>query len=199
MSREMWDQRYASEEYVYGTAPNLFFEQTLRDLTPGTLLLPAEGEGRNAVFAAGCGWKVSAFDQSVEARSKALKLAAEKGVEIDYTIGDLEHYSFPEELFDAIALIFVHMPGSKRRALHRKFAGMLKPGGTLILAGFAREQVAYSSGGPKDESMLFSLEELKQDFEGLEIRLAEHLETELSEGDHHKGTASVIHMLVVRP
>ena len=97
--KEMWDQRFASEEYAYGTQPNLYFKEKLTGLEPGTLLLPAEGEGRNAVFAAGLGWEVRAMDFSGQGRIKALKLAERMGVQLDYTIGDLAVEDFGEQIY----------------------------------------------------------------------------------------------------
>ena len=75
--KDFWNQRYAEEEYAYGTEPNAFFKAQLDQRTPGRLLLPAEGEGRNAVYAAKKGWEVVAFDQSDAGQKKALKLAKE--------------------------------------------------------------------------------------------------------------------------
>ena len=105
MSKEMWDQRYAESEYVYGINPNEFFKQELDKLVPGKILLPAEGEGRNAVYAAEKGWVVSAFDQSEEGRKKSMLLAADRKVTIDYHIRDLETHDYPVDHFDAIALV----------------------------------------------------------------------------------------------
>ena len=194
----MWDQRYAETEYVYGTAPNDFFKQELDKLSPGRILLPAEGEGRNAVYAAERGWDVRAFDQSEEGRKKALKLAAERNVKIDYQLHDLEAIEFPENYFDAVALVFVHSPAVKRQLFHRNLARFLRPGGTLILVGFEKGQLQHDSGGPKDESMLFSAEELKEDFRDLKIVSAGQLETDISEGAFHSGTASVIRLVAER-
>ena len=84
-----WNDRYAQPEFAYGTEPNQFFADQLAQLTPGTLLLPAEGEGRNAVFAAQHGWTVDAFDFSEAAQTKARQLAANRGISISYTLGDL--------------------------------------------------------------------------------------------------------------
>ena len=198
MSKEMWDQRYAESEYVYGTKPNEFFKQELDKLVPGKILLPAEGEGRNAVYAGEKGWVVSAFDQSEEGRKKALRLAAERGVAIEYQIRNLETVGYPENHFDAIALVFVHTPAIKRQQIHRNLIRFLKPGGTVILIGFSKEQLQFTSGGPKVESMLFSQEELKEDFSDLHLRSIELLEKKVEEGDFHQGKASVIQMVAIK-
>ena len=198
MSKEMWDQRYAESEYVYGTNPNEFFKQELDKLVPGKILLPAEGEGRNAVYAAEKGWNVSAFDQSDEGRKKALRLAAERSVTIEYQIRNLETIGYPENHFDAIALVFVHTPAIKRQQIHRNLIRFLKPGGTLILIGYSKEQLQFNSGGPKDKSFLFSQDELTEDFSGLQITSINQLETMIKDGDFHSGNASVIQLVAVR-
>ncbi len=198
MSKEMWDQRYAESEYVYGTNPNEFFKQELDKLVPGKILLPAEGEGRNAVYAAEKGWNVSAFDQSDEGRKKALRLAAERSVTIEYQIRNLETIGYPENHFDAIALVFVHTPAIKRQQIHRNLIRFLKPGGTLILIGYSKEQLQYNSGGPKEESMLFSEIELIEDFLELQINSIGKIETMIQEGDFHQGKASVIQMVAIK-
>lgn len=198
MSKEMWDHRYAESEYVYGTNPNDFFKQELDKLVPGKILLPAEGEGRNAVYAGEKGWVVTAFDQSEEGRKKALRLADARGVTIEYQIRDLETIDYPDDHFDAIALVFAHTPAIKRQQIHRNLIRFLKPGGTVILIGFSKKQLQFSSGGPKEESMLFSQEELKEDFSDLHFRSIELLEKEVDEGDFHRGKASVIQMVAVK-
>ena len=54
--KEFWDTRYAEIDFAYGKTPNTFFKDSIDKLTPGKLLLPADGEGRNAVYAATKGW-----------------------------------------------------------------------------------------------------------------------------------------------
>lgn len=193
--KSMWNQRYAAQEYVYGTEPNEFFRQELDKLEPGRILLPAEGEGRNAVYAAGCGWDVHAFDHSEEGQRKALRLASERKVTIRYDLYDFESADYPEAFFDVVALIFVHLPGEKRKAFFHRLIKFLKPGGTMILEGFSKEQLQFGSGGPKDEDMLFSVAELEDDFADLKImEISKQLLT-IDEGDHHRGDASVVRLV----
>src|SRR4029078_7791808 len=103
---DRWNNRYSNDEYAYGEAPNNFLKEQLEKLDAGTILFPAEGEGRNAVFAATLGWTVSAFDISAEGRNKALRLAQMNNVTIDYQVSELEALNFTIEQFDAIALIY---------------------------------------------------------------------------------------------
>ena len=192
---DFWDSRYASESYVYGIQPNDYLKKSLKGVNPGTILLPAEGEGRNAVFAAKLGFVVTAFDTSIEGMKKALRLAADHNVEIDYQVASYESIILKENHFDVIALIFAHMNPDKRRQYHRELLVYLKPGGLLILQGFSKEQINYQSGGPRDVNMLFSEEELKGDFSELTSIQITSEHTFLSEGDFHLGTAAVINVL----
>ena len=102
MDASFWNERYVSKEYVYGKEPNTFFKdfinQKLR--VPGKLLLPAEGEGRNAVFAALNGYQVTAFDFSTDAKNKAQLLASEQNVSIEYLTSDISSFDFTPETFD---------------------------------------------------------------------------------------------------
>ncbi|WP_372642721.1 class I SAM-dependent methyltransferase [Ancylomarina sp.] len=189
---EMWDERYANENFVYGTEPNVFFKEELLKLKVGRLLLPAEGEGRNAVFAASQSWQVSAFDLSKEGRFKALELARKNQVKIDYEVAGFEDLTFEKESFDCIALIYAHVPEDKRKVYHQLIAKYLKPDGILILEGFSKGQLGKESGGPGQIGMLFSKENLLDDFSELETIKLQELDLELSEGEFHQGTASVI-------
>ncbi|WP_083638968.1 class I SAM-dependent methyltransferase [Algoriphagus marinus] len=198
-----WDQRYSQEDFAYGKEPNEYLKSKLLDLPPGRILFPAEGEGRNAVFAAQLGWDVFAFDSSIEGKKKAEKLALENGVAIDYQVEDLEEADYPANYFDAIALSYTHFPEVKRRIFHQKLSAYLKNGGILILECFSKKHLDYqkenpNAGGPKDESMLFDLEELKEDFKGFDFLEAYETETELTEGLYHVGKVSVIRLFGVK-
>lgn len=194
-STNTWDERYAQNEYVYGKQPNEFFRQQLQALRPGKILLPAEGEGRNAVFAALQDWSVVAFDSSVEGKKKALALAQEMGTSMDYQISSFENFD-TEEQFDAIGLIYAH--NLNREENHKRLSKSLKKGGVIILEGFSKEQLNYNSGGPKNIEMLFSVDELKSDFESFSSLNIWTEEIELSEGNYHSGKASVVRMVGIK-
>ncbi|HKL32551.1 MAG TPA: class I SAM-dependent methyltransferase [Tangfeifania sp.] len=189
---QFWNERFAVEEYVYGTEPNQFFKNQLEKLQPGKILFPAEGEGRNAVYAATQKWDVTAFDSSTVAKKKAETLARQKGVVIDYRIADYENVSFPEENFDCLVLIYAHMHPLKRKEYHQKLASFIKPGGTLILEGFSKQQIENKTGGPRNVEMLFSEEELRDDFGFFSEITISQTDVTLDEGPFHQGKASVI-------
>lgn len=197
--KEHWDERYSAETYIYGTHPNAWFAAKLDELKPGKLLLPAEGEGRNAVYAAMKGWKVTAFDQSVEGKKKAIKLAVEKGVDIKYNIHDLNEFEGIYEQFDAIALIFVHMPDKMRQTVHQNLLKSLKPGGHLILEAFTTSQLKNKTGGPRSEHLLYECEQIKQDFLSLELIERSELTVQLDEGPLHQGEANIIRLFARKP
>lgn len=193
--KEFWNKRYAAEEYVYGKEPNAFFASALSKPSPGKILLPAEGEGRNAVFAAKNGWEVHAFDSSTQAGKKAMALAKSAGVNIRYQTVDIDHFHSDENSYDAIGLVFAHFPPVVRQAYHRKFSSLLRKDGLLIMEAFAKNQIEYNTGGPKNIDMLYSPEELRQDFSALEIMELHQEEILLNEGPFHRGKASVIRLL----
>jgi SAM-dependent methyltransferase len=190
--KEFWEKRYAEEQYAYGVHPNVFLKECLGEKKPGKLLLPAEGEGRNAVYAAMNGWKVEAFDYATSGKEKALLLAQNHQVSFKYEVNDYADFQPSGKLFDMVALIYSHTDAASRQAFNKRIASFLKPGGSLILEGFSKRQLGRSSGGPKSEDMLWDITEIANELEGLTIVYAEELEVDLSEGVYHQGKASVI-------
>ncbi len=195
-----WNERFSNEEFAYGEEPNNYLKAQLEKLAPGSILFPAEGEGRNAVFAARMGWTVSAFDISVEGKKKALKLAEANEVKIDYQLGELGVLNFKPEQFDAMALIYAHFPADIKSSYHKSLDKYLRAGGMIIFEAFSKKHVEYikmneAVGGPKDIDMLFSIEELTSDFSNYEIIEMSETEIELKEGQFHNGTGSVIRFL----
>ncbi len=202
--REQWDARFRQPEYAYGTQPNVFFAHRLDRLDPGTLLLPAEGEGRNAVYAAQNGWTVAAFDISEQGKNKALALADSKNVRLDYRVGGLDVLDYPEGEFDAIGLVYAHFLPSDRKAYHQRLASLLKPGGVVILEGFAKGNLEYKQrnpgiGGPDNPEALFDVDLIREEFAGLDVVLLEETEAELREGLYHNGVGKVIRFVGQKP
>jgi SAM-dependent methyltransferase len=194
---ERWNERYRSEDFAYGIEPNNYLKEQLLKQRPGKILFPAEGEGRNAVYAAQHGWDVSAFDISSEGRKKALRLAEENKVEIDYQVGELESLNYFVNQFDVIALIYAHFPAGIKSKIHKKLDSLLRKGGVVIFEAFSKKHIEYIArnmdvGGPNDSAVLFSLDELRSDFSNYEVIELEEKEIELKEGAFHNGIGSVI-------
>jgi SAM-dependent methyltransferase len=192
--KEFWNKRFSAGEYAYGTEPNLFFLEQAEKLKPGKILFPAEGEGRNAVYAARLGWEVDAFDISTEAKQKAEKLAENNNVKIRFLVADFEDINYPKAYFDCLVLIYAHFKPEFRNRYHRSLLELLKPGGVILLEGFSKKQINMNSGGPKDIHMLFSRAELEKDFNSLSTIHITETEYILDEGKYHQGLAAVIRL-----
>lgn len=195
--KEFWNERYGQSAYVYGEAPNVFFKEQIDLLSPGKLLMPADGEGRNGVYAATLGWDVTSFDLSEEGQRKALALAKKNQVHITYEVGALEELEFDPEAFDAIGLFYAHFSPEVRTSYHHRLAGYLKKGGCVILEAFSKNHEAFqkinpTAGGPKAPNILFSLDQIANDFKAFEILKLKEEVIELDEGLFHQGAASVI-------
>ena len=195
-----WNDRYSKDEFAYGEEPNNYLKENLTKLPVGSILFPAEGEGRNAVYAAKIGWAVTAFDISHEGQKKAFKLAEKNKVTIDYKVGEVETLNFNPNQFDAIALIYAHFPATIKSQYHKILDRFLKVKGTIIFEAFSKKHIDYITknekvGGPKDIDSLFSIDEIKADFPNYEIIELEEKEIELKEGLFHNGTGSVIRFI----
>jgi hypothetical protein len=194
-----WNQRYDREEYVYGTSPSTFFGKKLWDQKFGRLLLPGEGEGRNAVYAARKGWLVHAFDYSTVGAAKAIKLSRKEQVRFEYQISDTDSFEIAEDYYHLISVSFLHLLPEERRIFHRNMLLSLLPGGKIILEYFSKKQIDLDTGGPRNLNMLYDPEELKNDFEGAEILELHEEKVLLNEGLFHQGEAWVIRMECKKP
>lgn len=193
--KQFWNERYAEKEFAYGKEPNQFLKDNLHHLSKGKILFVAEGEGRNAVFVAQNGFEVVAFDYSESAKSKALTLAKEQNVQIDYVVSDVMDVSFEPESFDAIVFIFAHFPAVIRKQAHQKLVSFLKPGGKIIFEAFEKNQLQFTSGGPKELAMLFSEDEVKNEFLSINFNFLETVIIALEEGPFHQGKGAVIRFI----
>ncbi len=194
-SKEFWNRAYDRKEYLYGTEPNQFLTEQLGPLDSGTLLLPGEGEGRNAVWAASQGWKVDAFDLSEKAMGKAMRLAQKKKVTINYRVANIVQPELEAQKYDAVALIYLHLPADiwAQGLAHLKTA--LKPGGLLILEVFGPKHIALDTPfGPKSLDVLYTTEGLRKSLHDFEIIMLEEQQIELDEG-YHQGKAGVVRLV----
>lgn len=194
---DRWNERFSKEEFAYGEEPNNYLKEQLEKLDVGKILFAAEGEGRNAVYAAKLGWTVSAFDISVEGKRKALLLAEKNQVSIDYKVGELQTLDYNLEQFDAIAFIYAHFPAEIKSFYHKTLDKYLHKNGIVIFEAFSKKHIDYISknekvGGPRDIASLFSMDEIKSDFVNYEVIELIEQEIELNEGLFHNGTGSVI-------
>jgi len=194
--QDFWDIRY-QEEGVYGFKPNPFWVNQLSNISGTHCLLPCEGEGRNAIWAAQQGWMVDAFDGSQVATKTCKKWATKAQVEVNCFRKDAFDFQ-PSLEYDAIGLFYSHMPPSLRAEFHRRAVSWLKPGGTIVLEAFHNQQLGLTSGGPQALDMLFTCEILKDDFNELELQSCEALVMELDEGPYHQGTAHIVQFVGIK-
>ncbi len=196
-TKEKWDKWYSNTEYIYGKEVNQFFKSVIDSIPPigGTALFPAEGEGRNAVYAARLGWKVDAFDLSTEGKRKAELLAKEAEVDINYKIANYGKPELPNTTYNLIALVYSHVPNDIRVKGNEALIASLAANGYIVLEMFSENHKnSGSTFGPKSDDFLVSIDELKNEFKNLSILLIEEKEIELNEG-YHQGKGTVVRMI----
>lgn len=200
MSSTFWDERYGGDDLAYGEAPNEFLA-AMSDRLPlkGRALDIGAGEGRNALFLASPPREldVLAVDQSAVGMQKAERLARQRGLRLRTQAADLQHFDAAPASFDVVSSIFVHLPPALRARVHKRVGVWLKAGGVFILEAYAPDQLERATGGPKDASMLPSLETLLAELDGtgLEFEHRAALVREVHEGRFHTGEASVVQLV----
>lgn len=198
--KNYWDERYSKKEFVYGVEPNAYIKEKLPLFEKGEILFPADGEGRNSVYAAELGWEVSAFDFSMKGKEKADKLAQSKNVVIDFSVQCFLEESYEQEKFDMICLTSVHFKPEIKTEMHRRLDSYLKIGGHIILEAYSKEhrqinKINPAVGGPPSEQMMYSIEEIERDFRNYEIIELKKKESNMKEGIGHVGQSSVIRFI----
>jgi SAM-dependent methyltransferase len=191
----MWDERFDTPEYVYGTEPNDFLVSVASRIPQGKILCLAEGEGRNGTYLASLGYEVVAVDQSAVGLAKAQKLARTKQVALSTIQTDLADFAIEPQSWDGIISIFCHLPSEVRTKVYRQAAMGLKPNGVFVLEAFAPQQLQYDTGGPKNLNMLPSLTILQRELTDLQWEIAREVERDLLEGRYHSGRAAVVQIL----
>ena len=198
MSKDFWNSRYSEQEFAYGTEPNAFLIERLEKVKSGKALFLGEGEGRNAVYASKLGLQVDAVDFSSSAKVKALKLAEENKVTINYDVCDLNDYTFKEIYYDLVVMIFVHLPLDLRRKVFNKSIQSMKQNGKIIIEAFGKDQINNSSGGPRSLDLLYSENDILDLANNLKTVFLESKTINLEEGEHHQGKADVIRYVGVK-
>jgi len=199
MEAGFWNERFATNEFVYGTAPNMFLAEMSPGIPKGPVLCLAEGEGRNAVHLAAQGHAVTAVDQSEVGLFKARRLARERGVALTTLVQDLDQFQIAPGAWAGIVAIFAHLPQPLRRRVHAQVVQGLQPGGMFILEAYRPEQLAFGTGGPKSPELLMTLPELRAEVSGLEFLLAREVERDIVEGTGHTGRSAVVQIVARRP
>lgn len=196
----LWDTRYSGDGFMYGTEPNDFLRERVGVFTPGGAVLSlGEGEGRNAVFLATRGLKVTGVDGSAVGLKKAQALAAAKGVTVSTVVADLSGYDLGEAQWAGVLSVWCHLPQALRPGLHQRVVRALNPGGVVFFEHYHPKQLAYKTGGPPEASMMLTLDELRGAFAGFTVEHAFEGEREVKEGVGHSGKSFVTQFIARKP
>jgi SAM-dependent methyltransferase len=172
MQREDWDRRYAGVENLWATRPNRFLVAEVASLAAGRALDLACGEGQNAIWLASLGWDVTGVDFSEVAIRKAATRAERDGVDVEFVCADLAEYEPAQASYDLVLVMYLHIPATRRRAVHEKAAAAVAPGGTFLLLGHDLTNLADGVGGPKDPDLLYTADEIASELRGVAIEKA---------------------------
>ncbi|RFP89479.1 class I SAM-dependent methyltransferase [Rhodobacteraceae bacterium 63075] len=196
----MWEDRYQTPDYVFGTAPADFMRRHARLFAPGARALSvADGEGRNAVFLAERGLHVTALEYAPSALAKARRLAESHGVTADFREVDVLSYDWPEQ-YDLVLGVFIQFVGPAQR--QRLFEGMksaVNPGGLIALHGYTPKQLEYGTGGPPHAENMYTEDLLEAAFQGWEILENTSYEADIQEGKGHSGRSALIDFIARKP
>jgi SAM-dependent methyltransferase len=187
MDSEAWNRRYADREFVWTSEPNRFLVAEAAGLEAGRALDLACGEGRNAVWLAEHGWRVTGVDFSEVGLEKARALAAARGVQAEWVTADLRDYTPEPQAYDLVLVFYLQVPAAERRPIVRAAASAVAPGGVFLLVAHDRRNLEHGHGGPQDPTVLYTASDVVGDLEGtsLEIERAETVKrpVQTSEGE----------------
>lgn len=192
---EMWQERYGSEDYRYGTEANEFLRDAVVDLPIGDVLCLADGEGRNGVHLAELGHRVTSVDFSSAGMAKAARLAERRGVDLTTMVMDLGDFDLGEHRWDAIVSIFAHTSPPVRARIHGSLARALRPGGVFILEAYTPDQIGRGTGGPKVPELTMDLERLRSELVGMTIISGVETVRPVLEGPGHTGEGAVVQVV----
>jgi SAM-dependent methyltransferase len=189
-----WNRRFGADGYLFGTEPNAWLREHAGLWQAGQRVLSvADGEGRNSVWLAQRGLRVDAFDISAVGVAKARRLAAERNVQVNFSVNDCDGYPWPAAAYDGVAAIFVQFADpALRQRLFANIQRALKPGGVLLLQGYTPKQLEYRTGGPPIASHLYTPALLRDAFAGMEIVELREYEAQVDEGSGHSGQSALI-------
>jgi len=188
----MWDERYSKKEYVYGKTPNEFLKANVESIPKGRVLSLAEGEGRNAVYLAKQGYRVTAVDASLVGIEKGRRLAKENEVEVEFIHADLVNYDLENCQWDAIISIFCPLPSLVRRTLYKKVESGLKAHGVFLLEAYTPDQLKHGTGGGNSIDVMQTKHSLSCELPGLSFQHLVELERNVVEGIYHTGIGAVV-------
>ena len=196
---EFWNRRYHEPELAYGDSPNDFLRQQAETLPPGDALCLAEGQGRNAVFLARLGHRVTAQDLSPVGLRCAQELARRHDVQLTTACSDLASFAPEPASVDLVVAIWMHLPTPLRARVHQQAIAALRPGGHLILEAYTPDQLGLGTGGPPSLALLVDPVDLRQELSGLQLALFNVCRRHIDEGPYHQGESAVVQVAGRKP
>lgn len=175
MDRDGWNARYAGQELVWSAEPNQFLVQEVAELTPGRALDVACGEGRNAIWLAGQGWRATGVDFSSAGLEKGRQIADQRDVTVEWVEADVTEWTPPEHGFDLVIIFYLQLAGEQRHRVYQRMVSGLAPGGTMLVVGHDAQNLTDGYGGPQDASVLFRVADVIDDLAGLHVVKAEQV------------------------
>ena len=175
MRRADWDARYAEKDLVWTAEPNRFLVEEVEGMAPGRALDLACGEGRNALWLAARGWTVTAVDFSPVALDKARRIAAHRGVEVEWVESDVLEYVPGRGRYDLVAILYLQLPEPELRGVLDRAAAAVAPGGTLLLIAHDVLNLTEGHAGPKDPAVLTTPEAVARALPDLVIERADRV------------------------
>ncbi len=173
MGPTQWDDRYRASGLVWGAGANRWVEQETADLAPGRALDLACGEGRNALWLAERGWRVTGVDFSPVAICKAVQTEAASGprpAPVAWMCADATTFRADGQ-FDLVLIIYLHVPPLERRAALAGAVAALAPGGVLLVIGHDASNIEHGTGGPQNPDVLYTAADLAFDLAALDRTL----------------------------
>jgi SAM-dependent methyltransferase len=193
---QQWDERYSGTEFEWTTRPNQFVAAELADLPPGRALDLAAGEGRNTVWLAERGWRVTAVDFSRVGLEKGRKLSAARGIDdsrLEWVVADLRDYQPERGAFDLVLVAYLQVSPELRAEVLAGAALALAPGGTVFVIGHDLTNLAEGTGGPQDPAVLYTPKAVSAELPGLRVVRAERVFRTVERDD---GPATAVDTLV---
>ena len=143
-----WDERYGTAERIWSGAPNAQLVAEVTDLPPGMALDAGCGEGGDAHWLAGRGWRVTALDVSeVALRRAAAHAPAEAADRIRWQHADFTTWEPDGAVFDLVSAQFLHFPSALRKRVYAGLAAAVAPGGTLLIVAHEPSELHTGSVG----------------------------------------------------
>lgn len=129
--RDFWNDSY-SQDIGFSHDPNRLLMATVDGVAPGEALDVATGQGRNALFLAAHGWKVTAIDIADEGLRRMRDEAARRHVAVDAVQANAETFDYGVARWDLVTVLYA--PGSLERI--EKIKRSLRPGGLFVFEFF---------------------------------------------------------------